>query len=475
MRDVFIVGAYTIKFGKYPELGVKQLTAQAVSGVLKDAALGKEALQSAWFSNSAWGMFQYQHCIRGQVALRPLGIDTIPITNVENACASGSTAFHGAWKDVSSGLFDVSLAIGAEKLHQPNKFAVFASFLAGTDVETIAQEAARLSSTISQAEAGPEAPATPKSSAKKTKKTKSLRDRARELRDQAVVGIQLGEALGYPQLRQLLAVANSGGGKTKGKGKGGNKGDHSPFMDIYAYAAREHMRKYGSTQRQLAVIASKSHWHSSMNPNAQYTFEVTPEQVLADRVVAPPLTRAMCAPIGDGSAAAIVMSEEAVKRYGLGARAVRVRASILGSGRAREEDEADIGERLAKLAYAAAGVGPADISCLELHDATAFGELHQTEALGFFPKGEGGVHAERGETRLGGKLPVNTSGGLLSRGHPIGASGLAQIHELVTQLRGEAGKRQVAGARLALAENGGGALGREEAAMCIHILERAAL
>jgi acetyl-CoA acetyltransferase len=165
------------------------------------------------------------------------------------------------------------------------------------------------------------------------------------------------------------------------------------------------------------------------------------------------------------------MSAEAIRRHGLGARAVRVRASILGSGRAHGPDQADIATRLAALAYAAAGVGPGDIDCAEVHDATAFGELHQTEALGFFLPGEGGPAAERGATALGGQLPVNPSGGLLSRGHPIGASGLAQLHELVTQLRGEAGPRQVAGARLALAENGGGALGDEEAAMCIHILE----
>lgn len=478
MREVFVVGAYTIKFGKYPDKGVKWLAAQAVQGVLADAGLGKEQLQSAWFSNSAWGMSGYQHCIRGQVALRPLGIDAIPITNVENACASGSTAFHCAWKDVASGLYDVSLALGAEKLYQPNKFAVFAGFLAGTDVELAVSEARRIASTLGDsAAANDDSPAESAQSAgaskKKGRKPKTLRERLRELRDQAVVGIQLGEALGYDQLRALASLS-MGGGKKKGGGKAkkGGGGDHSPFMDIYAFAARAHMRKYGSTQRQLAAIASKSHFHSSMNPNAQYTFEVSPEEVLADRVVAPPLTRAMCAPIGDGSAAAILMSEEAVRRYGLMSRAVRVRASILGSGRDRTTDEPDIGERLSKLAYERAGVGPGDLQLVELHDATAFGELHQTEALGFFPKGQGGVHAERGETRLGGKLPVNTSGGLLSRGHPIGASGLAQIHELVTQLRGEAGKRQVQGARLSLAENGGGAIGTEEAAMCIHIFER---
>lgn len=473
MRDVYVVGVHTIKFGKFLDRSIKQLSAEAVEGVLRDASLDKSALQSVWFSNSGWGMTGYQHCIRGQVALRPLGIDSLPITNVENACASGSTAFHGAWKDVASGLLDVSLALGAEKIHQRNKFAVFASFLAGTDVETAASEAQRISATLPPPAPEAEQPhGGPRKIAGK-RKSKTLRARFTELRDQAAVGIQLGETLGYKQLRELVSVS-AGGGAGKGKGKGKRpKADHSPFMDIYAFAARAHMQKYGSTPAQLAAIASKSHWHSSMNPNAQYTFEVSVEDVLADRAVAPPLTRAMCAPIGDGSAAAIVMSEEAARRYGLMGRAVRVRASILGSGRDRGPDEPDIGERLVAQAYACAGVGPGDIHTVELHDATAFGELHQTEALGFFPKGEGGIRAERGETRLGGRLPVNTSGGLVSRGHPIGASGLAQIHELVTQLRGEAGKRQVQGARLALAENGGGAIGSEEAAMCIHIFEKA--
>lgn len=462
MRDVYVVGVYTAKFGKYPDKTIKMLAGEAVTGVLRDAGLDKAALQSAWFANSAWGFASYQHCIRGQVALRPSGIDAIPITNVENACAGGSTAFHGAWKDVASGLYDVSLAIGAEKVHQKNKYATFAGFMSGTDVETMPDEAKRLLGNVNALPLSSPAGG-PKARTNGKKKSKSLRDRVMDIRDQLVVGIELGETIGYDNLRKLLAVMNGGGG---------NKGDHSPFMDIYAFKAREHMQKYGSTPRQLAVIAAKNHWHSSMNPNAQYTFELTPEQVLDDRTVSPPLTRAMCAPVGDGAAAAIVMSEDAARRYGLMRRAVRVRASILGSGRVRGADEPDIGERLAKLAFEKAGVAPNEISCVELHDATAFGELHQTEALGFFAKGEGGLRAERGETKLGGRLPVNTSGGLLSRGHPIGASGLAQIHELVTQLRGEAGRRQVTGARLALAENGGGALGEEEAAMCIHILER---
>jgi len=131
---------------------------------------------------------------------------------------------------------------------------------------------------------------------------------------------------------------------------------------------------------------------------------------------------------------------------------VRIRASILGTGSDRDINAPDIGERLANKAYMAAGVGPKDIDTAEVHDATSWGELHQTESMGFCPMGEGGPFAESGATKLGGKMPVNTSGGLECKGHPIGASGLSQIHELVTQLRGEAGKRQVEGARLALAE-----------------------
>lgn len=453
MRDAYIVGVHTLKFGKYPQRSIKDLTAETVRGVLTDAGMEKEALQSVFFANAAWGASHYQHCIRGQVALRPLGIDTLPITNVENACAGGSTALHGAFKDVAGGFCDISLAVGAEKIFQQNRFAVFAGFLSGTDVSEILEQARRLQATLPPPEKSVK-------TVRPEKFTRSLatrlRERLRDVRDQAAIGIQLGEALGYDTVRELA-------------GMGG--GDRSPFMDIYAFAAREHMRRYGSTQRQLAVIAAKNHGHSALNPNAQYTFEMTPEAVLADRVVAPPLTRAMCAPIGDGAAAAIVVSADVVRRFGLQSRAVRIRASVLGSGQARGDDDPDIGTRVSRIAYEQAGVGPQEMSCVELHDATAFGELHQTEALGFFPKGEGGVHAERGETTLGGKLPVNTSGGLLSRGHPIGASGLAQIHELVTQLRGEAGKRQVAGATLGLAENGGGAIGSEEAAMCIHILE----
>ncbi len=184
-----------------------------------------------------------------------------------------------------------------------------------------------------------------------------------------------------------------------------------------------------------------------------------------------PLTRAMCAPIGDGAAAAIICSERALARFP-DAKPVRIRASVLASGSLPDSGLAGIGERASKRAYEAAGLGPEDIDLAEVHDATAFGELLQYEEMGFCPDGEGGPFAESGATSLGGKLPVNTSGGLECRGHPIGASGIAQIYELVNQLRGAAGPRQVEGARIALAENGGGFIGMGEAAMCVHILEK---
>jgi acetyl-CoA acetyltransferase len=464
MNDVYVIGADTIRFGKYIDKSIKDLTAMTVTGCLKDAGVDKRDIQALWFSNSGWGDQKGQSCIRGQVALRPLGIDTIPITNVENACASGSTAFHHAWMGVASGLYDITMAVGAEKLYFENKMAVFAGFMAGIDIENVVEISKGLSvfSMTSEEQRWMEdfkARYQPKVNGNGKKRKKPVKEKIKELRDQIVVGINLGEKLGYGTLRELRKISGST--------------DHSPFMDIYGYAARQHMKKYGSTVEQLAIIASKNHFNSTLNPNAQYRFEVPVAKVLADRIVSFPITRAMCAPIGDGAASAILCSEKMVKELGLSSRAVRVRASILGSGQEYPEHGGapDIGERLALKAYQVAGVGPKDISFAEVHDATSFGELHQAENLGFCPRGEGGILAESGGTRLEGQIPMNTSGGLTSRGHPIGASGLAQIHELVIQLRGEAGKRQVKNAVLGMAENGGGALGHEEAAMCMHILE----
>jgi acetyl-CoA acyltransferase len=415
MRDVFVVGVGMTRFAKYLDRNIKYLTSAALDVCLTDAGLQKKDLEAVWFSNSFWGYFQEQHSIRGQVALREIGVEGIPITNVENACASGATALHYAWLGVGSGLYDCTLAIGAEKLYSEDKEKMFRVFSTAIDVENSAQQIASLMN-----------------------------------------------VLGDLQLNQPQPEKLEGAGKNR-----------SAFMDIYAGICRWHMAAYGTTQRQLAVIASKNHFHSALNPYAQFQKEMSIEEILQARPVTYPLTVPMCAPIGDGAAAAILCSAEFLKTL-KNPRPVKILASILGSGTNRDiaDEDQDIAVRLSRQAYERAGVGPKDINLAEVHDATAYGELHQTEALGFCKPGEGGPFAESGATRLGGKIPINTSGGLESRGHPIGASGLGQINELVSQLRHEAGARQVEGCRLALAENGGGNLGFEEAAMGIHILER---
>ncbi len=412
---VYIYNVGMIKFGKYLEKSIKALTGEALKAVFKDSdnAITKDTLEAAWFSNSGWGLRDNQQCIRGQVALSANGIDKIPIINVENACASGSTAIHSAWTAIKAGLYDCCLAIGVEKVYHEDHKLMMNSFITGTDVE----------------------------------QTKALIE---VLRDQM-------------KRREERAA------KAAGTAAPEKKGEYSPFMDLYATAARNHMKKWGTTQRQLAAVAAKSHTNSALNPYAQYTFPMTIEQVLADYQVVYPLTRAMCAPVGDGAAAAILCSEKFLREHP-SARAVLVRASACRSG---SWNENTICKRVADAAYKMAGLKPEDINVVEVHDATAFGEIHQAEQMGFCLEGQGGPLAESGATGLKGRIPINPSGGLLARGHPIGASGIAQIYELVTQLRGEAGERQVKDPKFALAENGGGNIGPAEAAMCIHILEKA--
>jgi acetyl-CoA acetyltransferase len=397
-KDVYIIGAGMIKFGKFLERSMKDMTRDVLDDVLRDCNLDRDDIEAAWFSNTTWGLYSFQHSIRGQVALTASGLQGIPVTNVENACASASTALHGAWSAIKAELYDCALAIGVEKQHNEDRGKVMQSFSAATDVEEMAQRIAQ------------------------------LRKEGRE-----------------------------------------EQGGHSAFMDFYAAGARNHMKTYGSTQHQLAVIASKNHNNSTMNPLAQYTFPQTVEQVLSDYVVSYPLTRAMCAPIGDGAAAAVVCSEEFLTKHPNN-RAVRIRASVLEGGSRTGSD--NIVERAVKKAFDKASLGHDDVDVMEVHDATAFGEVSAMESMGFCPRGEGGFIAERGDTALDGKIPVNPSGGLISRGHPIGASGLAQIYELVTQLRGEAGQRQVKKHRIAMTHNAGGTVGAGEATTTIHVLEK---
>ncbi|MFX0081781.1 MAG: thiolase family protein [Candidatus Hodarchaeota archaeon] len=407
---VYVYSVGMTKFGKFLDKSIKDLTKEALKSLQDDNDFDLTNIEAAWFSNTGWGMTDFQHSIRGQVALTPNGVDKVPITNVENACASGSTAFNGAWTAIKAGVFDCTLAIGTEKVYQEDRAKMMGGFIAYTDVEMTRNLIAQMQ--------------------------KAAKERAEK-------------------------AAKSG------EKKEGKKGSHSVFMDFYAAGARAHMKAYGTTQRQLAAIAAKNHNNSTMNPLAQYTFPMTVDQVMEDYEVAYPLTRAMCAPVGDGSAAAILCSEKFLKEHP-NDKAILVRASILRSGSWQKDN---VSERASTAAYKMASLNPKDINVAEVHDATAYGELEQIEQMGFCPVGKGGPFTESGETELGGKIPVNPSGGLLSRGHPLGASGLAQIYELVTQLRGDAGKRQVDNPKFALAENGGGTIGSGPAAMCVHILE----
>ena len=409
MDNIYIVGVGMTLFGRHLDKSDKQLTELAVTEALSDAGCGPSDIRAAFFGNCGQGYMQGQHMIRGQVALLPIGLQGIPVINVENACATASTAFHMAVSYLRAGMADVALAVGTEKMVSTDKAKMFGVFDSGWDIEA-----------------------------------------ADEIR----------------QRFQSIAA------DVKGPPGSESPRPYSPFMSVYAAFARQFIQHYGVTQRQLAVIAAKNHTHARHNERAQYRDPMTPEEVLAAPAITYPLTLPMCAPLSDGSAAAVVCNESGLKRLGVDRRrAVRVLASVMraASGRAPDDLDHHLTRLASQDAYRQAAVGPKDIDVAEVHDATAMGELMQTEMLGFCGPGEAGPFAESGATTLGGRIPINPSGGLESKGHPIGATGLGQIFELVSQLRGECGPRQVQGARIAMQENGGGIWGIEESSAHIGI------
>ncbi|MGH7323731.1 MAG: thiolase domain-containing protein [Candidatus Rokuibacteriota bacterium] len=230
------------------------------------------------------------------------------------------------------------------------------------------------------------------------------------------------------------------------------------FPGVFALIARAHMTKYGTTEEQMAHVAVKNHRHGVLNPKAQFQKEITLEQVLGSAYVADPLKLYDCCPFTDGGAAVILVSEEIAQKR---PRAVWVLGTAAASDHMLMQDKRDLArvpatERAAAAAYRQAGLGPQDVDVVELHDCFTIAEIVATEGLGLFEPGAGGIAAEKGWTSLGGKVPVNTSGGLKAKGHPIGATGAAQIVEIATQLRGEAGPRQVDGPRVGLTHTLGG-------------------
>jgi acetyl-CoA acyltransferase len=410
--DVYIIGIGMTPLGKHLEKSVKQLTSESVNTALTDAGIGRDAIEAAWFSNTRQGALEGQHGIRGHIALKASGFESIPIFNTDSACASSSSGLMMAFAAIRAGIYRTALVVGTEKMNYPDRRKeMFDAFKGSWDRENSEQQMSAV--------------------------------------------LAMGEGVAVPPEAELAA------------------GDRSVFMDLYAAQARFHMKTFGTTQRQIAEVAAKNHWNSQFNPLAQYRFPMTVDEVLNDRLVSWPMTRSMCAPMSDGSGAIILTAQSELPQFNA-ARAVRIRGIGVSSSsnRLAENYDRHLTRAAATRCYEMAGIGPSDVSVAEVHDASAIAEIIQSENLGFCDYGDGGNLAQSGTTKIGGRLPINVSGGLLSKGHPIAATGTIQIHELVTQLRGEAGERQVRHARIGLAENGGGFLGIEEAACVVSILEK---
>ena len=279
-----------------------------------------------------------------------------------------------------------------------------------------------------------------------------------------VVGV---EKLFAPERRTTYLALNGAADIDWARGTGVDLETDSVFMrEVYAERLRDYAALWPLEAETLARIAVKNRAHARENEKAQFRERLTVEQVLESRVVQDPIRALMCAPIGDGAAAAVVTAEDLARRDD---RAVWVRASRVSMGSPPPRSESTI-SRLARQVYSDAGIGPSDVDLAEVHDATAFSELLAYEELGFCAPGEGSRLVEEGATALGGRIPVNPGGGLESRGHPLAATGLAQVAELALHLRGEAGTRQVAGARIALAETAGGYAGHDSAAVALTVL-----
>jgi acetyl-CoA acetyltransferase len=384
-QTIEIAGVGMHPFGRFPDASLKDLARVAVVRALGDAGVGVRDVQAVYSANAMAGLLQGQEQIRGQSVLRDLGIERVPVVNVENACASGSSALREAIIAIRAGVVDVALAVGFEKMFVSDRDASLAALESAADLEIVGG-----------------------------------------------LGLQ--------------------------------------FTAVYAMRLRKRIDDGTLSLDDLVGAAVKSHHNGARNPNAQHRKEFSAEEVAASRPIADPLTLLMCSSICDGAAAVVVSraSEPANGRP-----RVIVRASSAASGfTAGVVEEISTSTQCVRDAYREAGLGPQDVDVAEVHDAMAPGELLYYEQLDLCEPGGASEMLRSGATALGGRLPVNPSGGLSSRGHPVGATGLAQVCELTWQLRGEAGERQTDQPRIALAQNSGGWLAGESAACNVHILER---
>src|SRR5262245_25020293 len=371
MRRVAVIGVGITTFGKHDRTSA-ELFAQAAADAIVDAEIAPSDVQALYYGNVTGGETERQLHM-APLAATLLGLSAIPTTRIETACANSHAAFRHAVMEIASGVSDIVLVGGAER------------------VLNVATDAAT-------------------------------------------------EYFAYCS----DAVYEQSLGLT--------------FPGVFALIARAHMDRHGTTEEQMAHVAVKNHRHGVLNPKAQFQKEITLEAVLASPYVADPLKLLDCCPFTDGGAAVVLAGEEVARRH---PRAIWVLGTHAAADTMFMHEKRDLArvpatERAALGAYRQAGKTPADVNVVELHDCFTIAEIVATEGLGFFEPGPGGAAAEKGWTRLGGRLPVNPSGGLKSKGHPIGATGAAQIAEIVTQLRGEAGARQVDGASTGLVHTLGG-------------------
>lgn len=408
MRPVGVIGVGMTKFGKFPDKGIKELVHDAVGQAMGDAGIKKKDIEAAYMGNAAAGIMTGQEMIRGQVALSAMGIDSIPVFNVESACASSSLAFNLGWTAVASGLCDCVLIAGFEKLYDSDKSKSYKALGSAVDLENYVEY--------------------------------------------------------FKEAEKWSGTSD----KILSEGTGTNR---SIFMDLYAFLIKQYMRKYDLTQEHFAKLCVKSHKNGMHNPHAQYQKQTTIQEVLQSGDVAYPLTRMMCSPIGDGAAAVVLCAGSKLTRFT--SRPIWVAGSVIGSGKITYNPGDSATRRLCPKVYEAAGIGPEEIDVVEIHDATSPSEIMFLIELGICPGDEAVRWITEGCLEIGGRISSNPSGGLTSKGHPIGATGCAMIYEIVKQLQGEAGNRQVPNSpKVGMIHNGGGILGIDAAAMSLHILKR---
>ncbi len=387
MTRIAVVGVGSTPYGEHPRVPTRTLAAQAVVEALDDAGVDGRRLEGAYVGYGITGLLDGQEGMVGQLALRELGITGLPVTRVENACASSACAVREASLAIRAGEAEIVLAFGVEKM------------------------------------------------------------------------------CGYPTGDVMRALA--------GDGDVALEGDAGlVFPGVFAMIARAHMARYGTPREALAAVAEKAHANAARNPKAHFRKAISRAHALAGRLVADPLTVYDCCPISDGAAALVLASEAAAKR--LAGPKIWLDACVLVSGTYDQEDLTTFHatRRASALAYERAGIGPGDVDLAEVHDCFTIAEILHTEDLGFVPRGEGGFAALRGETAIGGRIPVNASGGLKAKGHPVGATGVGQMVEVVTQLRGRAAGRQVPEAKVGVTHCMGGFFAGDCGSVVVSVLSR---